>query len=41
MRVRRIYRSIVVAATLATLTALSWASTILAASGGGDWPLRR
>jgi hypothetical protein len=38
MRVRRIIRSIVLAATLAAFTALSWATTIMAASGGADWP---
>jgi hypothetical protein len=41
MRVRRFIRSLVVAATIATITAMSWATTILAATGGGDWPLRR
>jgi hypothetical protein len=41
MRVRRLIRSLVVAATIATITAMSWATTILAATGGGDWPLRR
>ena len=41
MRVRRLIRSLVVAATIATITAMSWATTILAATGGGDWPFRR
>jgi hypothetical protein len=37
MHVRRIVRSLVLAATLATITALGWATTIFAASGGSDW----
>ena len=40
MRTRRVIRSLVVAATLATITAMSWATPILAAPGGGDWPFR-
>jgi hypothetical protein len=38
MRVRRIVRSVSVAAMLATLMALGWASTILACTGGATWP---
>jgi hypothetical protein len=41
MRVTRIARTILLAASLAALTALSIASTVLAGSGGGDWPLFR
>lgn len=41
MHARRIVRSIVLAVSLATLTALSWASTIMAVTGGGDFPVRR
>jgi hypothetical protein len=41
MRVRRIIRSIVLALSLAAVSALSLAGTILAASGGGDWPVLR
>lgn len=38
MRTRRIIRSLMVAATAATLTILSVASTVLAVTGGGDFP---
>jgi hypothetical protein len=37
MRVPRLVRSLVLAASLAAITALGWATTILAASGGSDW----
>jgi hypothetical protein len=37
MHVRRMIRSLVLAASLATITALGWATTIFAASGGSDW----
>jgi hypothetical protein len=37
MHVRRMIRSLVLAATLATITAVGWATTIFAASGGSDW----
>jgi hypothetical protein len=37
MRIRRIIRSLLLAASLATITALGWATTIFAASGGSDW----
>jgi hypothetical protein len=41
MRIRRIVRSLVLAASVAAITALGWATTIMAASGGGDWPKLR
>jgi hypothetical protein len=41
MRVRRFVRSLVLAASLAALTLAGWATTIIAASGGGDWPKLR
>lgn len=39
MRTRRIIRSLVVAATAAALSVLSIASTVMAVTGGGDFPL--
>ncbi len=41
MRTRRILRSLVVAGSAAALSILTLASTVLAATGGGDFPLRR
>jgi hypothetical protein len=41
MRTKRIIRSAIVAGTAAALSILSVVSTVLAASGGGDFPLRR
>jgi hypothetical protein len=41
MRVRRTLRSIGIAASLAAFTALTWATTIMAATGGADWPVKR
>jgi hypothetical protein len=41
MRVKRIYRSVLLAVSLAAFTALSIATTVLAGSGGGDWPALR
>ena len=37
MRIRRFIRPLVLAATVATITALGWATTIFAGSGGSDW----
>ena len=41
MRTSRIVRSLMVAGTVAALSILSIVSTVMAASGGGDFPLRR
>ena len=41
MRNRRIVRTIVLAGTAAMLSALSLITTVMAATGGGDFPLRR
>jgi hypothetical protein len=41
MRTKRIVRSLMVAGTAAALSILSIVSTVMAASGGGDFPLRR
>ena len=41
MRTSRIVRSLMVAGTAAALSILSIVSTVMAASGGGDFPLRR
>ena len=41
MRTKRIIRSLMVAGTAAALSILSIVSTVMAASGGGDFPLRR
>ena len=41
MRTRRILRSLVVAGSAAALSILTLASTVMAATGGGDFPLRR
>ncbi len=41
MRIRRIARSLVLAGSLAMLSLLSLATTILACTGGGDFPFRR
>ena len=38
MRIRRIARSLVVAGTVAMLSILSIVSTVLAVTGGGDFP---
>ena len=38
MRTSRILRTLVVAGTSAALTLLSIASTVMAATGGGDFP---
>lgn len=38
MRTTRILRSILAAASLAALTALSFATAVLGASNGGSWP---
>lgn len=38
MRTMRIARSLVVAGTAAALTILGLVSTVMAASGGGDFP---
>jgi hypothetical protein len=39
MRSHRIFRSILVACSLAALTAMSLATTVLGASTGGSWPV--
>ena len=41
MRTRRIVRSLVVAGTVAMLSLLSLATTVMAATGGGDFPRYR
>jgi hypothetical protein len=41
VRTKRILRSLVVAGTGAALSILSIVSAVMAASGGGDFPLRR
>jgi len=41
MRTRRIVRSLMVAGTAAALSILSLVSTVMAASGGGDFPFLR
>ena len=41
MRNTRMIRRLTVAATTAALSILSIVSTVMAASGGGDFPLRR
>jgi hypothetical protein len=41
VRTKRIFRSLVVAGTGAALSILSIVSAVMAASGGGDFPLRR
>ncbi|CAN5194129.1 hypothetical protein BH23CHL9_BH23CHL9_14480 [soil metagenome] len=38
MRTRRIFRSLMVAGTAAALSVLSIVSTVMAASGGADFP---
>jgi hypothetical protein len=38
MHLRRFVRSVSVAATIATVMALGWATTILACTGGATWP---
>lgn len=38
MRTKRFFRSLMIAGTSAALTILSLVSTVLAASGGGDFP---
>jgi hypothetical protein len=41
MRTNRIFRTLMVAGTAAALSILSIVSTVMAASGGGDFPIRR
>jgi len=41
MRIRRIARSLVVAGTVAMLSLLSIATTVMAVTGGGDFPRLR
>ena len=38
MRTKRIVRSLVLAGTVATLSMLSLVSTVMAVTGGGDFP---
>jgi hypothetical protein len=40
MRTSRLVRTLVVAGTSAALTLLSLATTVMAATGGGDFPAR-
>lgn len=40
MRMHRLVRTLMIAGTAATLSILSIASTVMAASGGGDFPFR-
>ncbi len=41
MRTKRMIRSVMVAGTAAALSILSIVSTVMAVTGGGDFPLRR
>lgn len=41
MRSKRIVRSLVVAGTAAALSVLSLVTAVMAATGGGDFPVRR
>ncbi|HYI66128.1 MAG TPA: hypothetical protein VEW95_04325 [Candidatus Limnocylindrales bacterium] len=41
MRTKRIARSLVIAGTAAALSILSLVTTVMAVTGGGDFPLRR
>jgi hypothetical protein len=41
MRIRRIARSLVAAGTIAMLSLLSLATTVMACTGGGDFPRLR
>jgi hypothetical protein len=41
MQIRRIARSLVAAATIAMLSILSLATTVMACTGGGDFPRLR
>lgn len=41
MRIRRMVRTIVAAGTVAMLSLLSLATTVMAVTGGGDFPVRR
>jgi hypothetical protein len=41
MRTKRIVRSLVIAGSAAALSILSLVSTVMAVTGGGDFPLRR
>lgn len=41
MRIRRMARTIVAAGTVAMLSLLSLATTVMAVTGGGDFPVRR
>lgn len=41
MRIRRLARSLVAAGTIAMLSLLSIATTVMAVTGGGDFPVRR
>jgi hypothetical protein len=41
MRTRRIARSLMAAGTVALLSLLSLATTVMAVTGGGDFPVRR
>jgi hypothetical protein len=41
MRIRRLARSLVVAGTVAMLSILSIVSTVMAVTGGGDFPRLR
>jgi hypothetical protein len=41
MRIRRLARTLVAAGTVAMLSLLSLATTVMAVTGGGDFPVRR
>jgi hypothetical protein len=41
MRIRRMARTLVAAGTVAMLSLLSLATTVMAVTGGGDFPVRR
>lgn len=41
MRIRRMVRTLVAAGTVAMLSLLSLATTVMAVTGGGDFPVRR
>jgi hypothetical protein len=38
MRIKSLVRSLIVAGTVAALSALSFVSTVMASTGGGDFP---
>jgi hypothetical protein len=41
MRIRRIAKTLMIAGTAAMLSLVSLATTVMAVTGGGDFPVRR